>query len=152
MTDKNKLKVIIQSINNNAPNNSCIIEIKLVNNGSEKITVNKRMAMGYKNSYEREIFVEIFDELGKEITDFPKNDYSRELAKENDYIQLKPGESITRRSDILEWYPLNISGKYWFKVQYQADEEMSNSPKNVVKGICSSNIIEIQLDLKIITN
>lgn len=118
----------------------CQIWIRLSSKGEKAQLVNRRMAIGYRDSVSREIFAEIIDfDTGKPAR-IDLADYNRDFSPVSDYVYLDPGQTISTSFDLLEWYPPVYEGTYKLVVYYQANEPLASAaPPNVVSGIYESN-------------
>ena len=113
------------------------VTVRLQNTGSSAVLVNPRMAVGYYGHLAREIFVQMTTESGK-AAQIHKDDYNRDFLQSDEYIQLKPGETISTTFDFFEWYLPKQPGLYTLVFHYQADEELADPPEGVIEGLVSS--------------
>lgn len=60
--------------------------------------------------------------------------YKRTTPTGNDYLNLKPGESLTRTVDISQYYDLSASGVYEFEYDYDVTTLASNKVQVLVEG------------------
>jgi hypothetical protein len=118
--------------------------VRLRNVGDEAVLVNRRLEPGYRDSLSRELFVDVLDENG-EPAPTAELDYTRPWPSPSDYVELAPGEEIASSLDLFRWYRPQQPGRYRIVVHYQADEPSASSPENVVRGVVSSD--ELELDV-----
>ena len=112
----------------------CPVTVTVTNRGGEPVRVNKRLAVGYRDSAAREVFatVERADPPGGAPT-LVTRDYQRDDATE--YGMLAPGESIQTEFDLWRWYRPTEAGTYRIVFHYQADEKHRGTPADVVAGV-----------------
>lgn len=125
-------RVLTDSVRIGAP---CWVEVEVRNEGDDVAIVNGRLAVGYRDSQHRELFVAIFlpgseEELGKETLL-----YERDQAAPSDYVALQPGDATQTSFDLFEWYEVPRPGEYEFVVSYQADETLVSPPAGTVGGV-----------------
>ena len=115
------------------------VELVLQNNSDSSFVVNKRMAIGYKSSLSRELYVELKFENDGENLPYYESDINRDFSPKSDYVSLAPGEKLSRIIDLYEFYTPKGPGNYQAIIYYQADEELASLPKNVLKGTYKSD-------------
>lgn len=125
----------------------CMALVIVSNIGKEPLLINKRLAVGYRNSDSRELFVEVHRKGTEEIVSIENQDYNRSPASSQDYHVLQAGEFITSSFDFCEWYniPLDVNGELEMVVFYQADETNHEKPEAVLKGIFASEPIPFMI-------
>ena len=123
----------------------CMITVKLINRHSDKLRVNRRMAVGYEKNLSRELFADIFDRQTKQKAKIWEVDYHRNFPVPTDYVYLEPGESLITTFNLFEWYLPASPGKYTLIVYYQADEELAESPEDIVRGVFASQPKELDV-------
>lgn len=98
--------------------------VRLLNRGSEAVRVNSRLAIGYPDSEDRELYCRIWDEAGYEYTDYRRFqlDYRRKPLRPDHFPRLLPGESRESTFDLQEWYRLTRPGVYEVQVVYQPEK------------------------------
>ncbi len=113
------------------------VRLTVANTSGRPLRINRRLAMGYRASIARELFVswEPADAPGTEPALVTK-DYQRDDATE--YGLLEPGASVTTELDLWKWYRPTEPGTYRIVVHYQADEASKARPADVVTGVFSS--------------
>jgi hypothetical protein len=116
----------------------CRVEVRLTNRGGEPVLINRRLAVGYRDSQARELFAEVYPRLSREVVSRRTKLYEREVASAEDYRWLQPGESDSTSFDLLEWYALPAPGEYELVVFYQADEPLAPRPPGLLTGIYPS--------------
>lgn len=115
------------------------VEVKLTNQQTEPVLINKRLAIGYRNSVDRELFAEVFPRGGDKVISRQAAYYQRDPALASDYIWLQPGETVSTAFDLVDWYTLPGPGEYELVVSYQADDSPDGHPEGLLSGIHSSD-------------
>lgn len=123
-----------------------VIKVRLVNVSGKPQLVNKRLAMGYKSSQARELFVSISKTKTGINIGAETELYERDFSKPEDYVFLSPGQSIATEFNLFDWYELPGKGTYYIKVCYQADEKMAYRPKDLAKGTFCSAITKVTFE------
>lgn len=135
-------KLLTQEIRSGSP---VLIRVILKNISDSAIVVNKRMAVGYKNSLSRELYADLRMENDDQIAPYYESDINRDFSPESDYVVLKPDEILSETIDIMQFYVLKGPGKYLLTLYYQADEELASVPENLIKGEFSSNTVSFEV-------
>jgi hypothetical protein len=123
----------------------CIVKVTLTNNDSVAQIVNRRMAVGYRDTLARELFGDLTNIASGLPANISVVDYDRNFSSPSDYISLPPGQSIERSFDLFEWYAPTKPGTYRLTMHYQADEKLARAPQNVVKGIYTSEPVTLEV-------
>jgi hypothetical protein len=116
----------------------CPVQVRLTNRGEQPVLINRRLALGYRDSQARELFAEIHPRRSREVVSRRTKLYERESASADDYRWLQPGESASTSFDLLEWYALPAPGEYELVVFYQADEPLAPRPSGLLAGVHES--------------
>lgn len=119
----------------------CWVEVTLINPLAEPVMINGRLAMGYKERPNRELFAEVFGRGGDAIVSKEARLYQRDLPSDADYISLQPGESVSTKFDLFKWYTLASIGDYDLVVSYSPDTPARHQPSTLLTGIFSSDRI-----------
>ena len=119
------------------------VEVTVANDTPQPVTVNARLAPGYRDSSSREVFVEVFD--GERQVAAPAMDYERHPPQRDDYVELAPNQSLTSDFDLPYWYRLPGPGEYELVVHYQADEPLALDVPGLVSGTHSSVRVPFRL-------
>jgi hypothetical protein len=117
----------------------CWIEVTLTNQSSDPVLINRRLSVGYRNSTDRELFVEVFRRGTDDLVSKQALLYQRDPPRQEDYVSLDPGKSISATFDLFEWYELPGPGDYDLVVSYSGDESLRNQPAGLLTGTYSSN-------------
>jgi hypothetical protein len=105
------------------------------------VLINRRLAVGYRDSHARELFAEVFKPGSSEIVSQPALLYKRDFSSPADYVWLVPGESVSTSFDLFEWYSLPSAGEFELIVCYQADEPLAPKPAELLLGTyCSERL------------
>lgn len=126
----------------------CMVHVRIKNVSSTPVLVNKCLEMGYRDSFDRTLFVEVFKKGTNEVVSVPAEDYQRTPALPQDYEYLEPEGNIIGSFDLCEWYsfPLSLEGDFEMVVYYQADEPRSGEkPEGIVKGVYASKRIPFKI-------
>jgi len=139
MVEKNPLKITVE-IRAGKPrlSQALSLEVRLSNQSEQPVMVNRRLAVGYRESQAREIFVEVFQPDSVQNIAKPAQLYQRNYSVRTDYVWLQPGQSVGTSFDLFEWYAVSAPGKYELVIYYQADESGASPPSGVLKGTWSS--------------
>jgi hypothetical protein len=145
MSDRAELKVEIEAHDREIPSGGSFpVTVRLRNVGSDIAIVNKRLAMGYRDSLARELFADIEDASGDAV-EVDRVDYDRDFSLATDYVELPPGAEVTTTIDLLEWYPIRKPGAYRVVIHYQADEPMASPPDGAVPGVFSGAPVDFTI-------
>lgn len=115
-----------------------IVVVKLTSQHAAPVLINKRLAIGYRNSLDRELFAEVFPRGGDEVISREARDYQRDAASPADYVWLQPGESVSTSFDLFRWYRVPGPGEYDLVVNYRADDARDAQPEGLLTGVHSS--------------
>ncbi|HEX6022764.1 MAG TPA: hypothetical protein VFZ00_12265 [Solirubrobacter sp.] len=118
------------------------VEVAIVNDGPEPVTVNARLAPGYRDSSSRELFADVFD--GDRQVAVPALDYDRHPPQRDDYVELAPGEQLTTSFDLRYWYRVP-PGDYELVVYYQADEPLALDVPRLERGTHASERVPLSV-------
>jgi hypothetical protein len=119
----------------------CNVEVRLTNRSLDAVLVNRRLAVGYRDSVARELFVEVFKRESGEVVSQEALLYERDFSSIEDYVWLAPGQSIATSFDLFEWYSLPSAGEFELIVCYQADESLAPKPAKLLLGTyCSERV------------
>lgn len=135
-----KVQLLSEPIYRGAP---CPIEITIVNQTVEPVMINRRLAIGYSNCLARELFIELRGAKTGSGVSITEVDYQRDFSPSSDYGFLPPGEKVSVSFDLFEWYEPVNPGTYVLVVHYQADEPLADPPLEILRGIYSSNPLNL---------
>jgi hypothetical protein len=137
-----KARILTQSVRLSQP---CNVEVRLTNQSRDALLINRRLAVGYRHSHARELFVEVFEPESGEIVSQPALLYHRDFSPPDDYVRLAPGQSIATSFDLFEWYTLPSAGNFELVVYYQADEPLAARPAELVVGTYASERVALRV-------
>jgi len=123
----------------------CKIEVRLTNQSLNPVLINRRLAVGYRDSHARELFAEVLKPESGEIVSKPALLYNRNFSSPDDYVWLSPGQSIATSFDLFEWYILPSAGNFELVVYYQADEPLATKPADLLRGTHASEPIALSV-------
>lgn len=126
-----EVRILTQPVRLSYP---CKVELRLTNRSLDSVLVNRRLAVGYRDSVARELFVEVFKRGSGEVVGQEALLYERDFSSIDDYIWLAPGQSIATSFDVFEWYTLPSPGELELVVCYQADEPLAPKPAELLLG------------------
>jgi Uma2 family endonuclease len=119
----------------------CEVEVRLTNRSPDAVLINRRLAVGYRDSVARELFVEVYKQGSDEVVSQKALLYQRNFSSPEDYVWLAPGQSIATSFDLFEWYSLPSAGEFELVVCYQADEPLAPKPDGLLSGTyCSERV------------
>lgn len=97
--------------------------VVLTNCGSAAIVVNGRLGMGYRDSDDRELYCEIYQEDQVEYLGYEafRVDYRRKELDQSFFPTLEPDESIEASYDLNYWYRITEPGLYQVRVIYDPE-------------------------------
>lgn len=121
------------------------VTVRLTNQQAEPVLINKRLAMGYRNDLNRELFAEVFARGGSEVLSKEERDYQRDRSPATDYVWLQPGESVSTSFDLFRWYTLPGPGEYDLIVNYRADDARGAQPEGLLTGVHSSERVPLDV-------
>lgn len=119
----------------------CLVEVQLTNQSAQSVLINRRLAVGYRDSHARELFAEVFRRGSDELVSKRTKLYQRDFSPPDDYVSLLPGQSVSTSFDLFEWYSLPSVGEYELVVFYQADEPLAAKPNRLLTGTHNSGRI-----------
>jgi hypothetical protein len=115
-----------------------MVSVTVENTSGRPLVVNKRLAVGYRDSLARELFVTWENATGSAGPPrLVTRDYERPYATD-EYAILPAGSEITTSFDLWKWYRPTEPGTYQVVFHYQADEAHPDRPDDVVRGVHSS--------------
>lgn len=114
------------------------VDVKLTNQQTEPVLINRRLGIGYRHSVDRELFAEVFQRGGNDVISKQAAYYQRDPASATDYVWLQPGESVSTSFDLFEWYTLPGPGEYDLVINYRADDALDARPEGLLTGVHSS--------------
>ena len=126
------VKILTQPVRLSGP---CMIEVRVTNKSPTPVLLNKRLAVGYRGSLSRELFLEVFEKASKQIAGREALLYERSSSPPDDYHWVAPDESIGVSFNLFEWYKLGSPGDYELVVYYQADETTAQKPAELLPGV-----------------
>lgn len=118
------------------------VRVAIKNTGNKPETVNARLSVGYENSLSREIFIRMSASPISDDKIYYEADINRDFSRQEDYIQIQPGESIYNVINVFECYQPTKPGKYEIAICYQGDEPLAFPPEGILPGIfCSAALV-----------
>ena len=135
-----EVKITTQPVRLSSP---CGMEVRIINKSQQSVVLNRRLAVGYKNSVSRELFVEVFERASNQVVSQEGLLYERDFAPPEDYLRVAPEQSIARSFNLFEWYKLRSPGEYEVVVYYQADESLATKPADLLPGTHASERIPL---------
>lgn len=133
-----KVRIFTQPVRLSHP---CKVEVRLTNRSFDAVLINRRLAVGYRDSHARELFAEVLKRESGEIVSQPALLYKRDFSSPEDYVWLAPGASTSTSFDLFEWYSLPSAGDFELIVYYQADEPLAAKPAGLLPGTYASERI-----------
>lgn len=105
------------------PGEETPIEVTLTNRGKSALVVNSRLAMGYPDSTERELYCEIQGQDQRKYTAYQAFtvDYHRKSLNEKFFTKLQPGESLRKTFDLQFWYRFIQPDLYMVRLIYDPE-------------------------------
>jgi hypothetical protein len=137
-----KVRILTQLVRFSYP---CKVEVQLTNRSINAVLINRRLAMGYRDSDARELFAEVFKRESDEVVSEEALLYNRDFSQTDDYVWLAAGQSVSTSFDLFEWYTLPGPGEYDLIVYYQADEPLAAKPANLLSGVYVSERIALSV-------
>jgi hypothetical protein len=116
----------------------CIVRVRLTNASDDPVRLNTRLAVGYRERDDREVFAEVYVPGTDEVVSRPAQLYQRDPAAAEDYTTLAPGESVNASFDLLNWYDLPGPGDYEVVVVYDSDSVPGAPPEDAPTGPVAS--------------
>lgn len=132
------VKVLDQPLRLSKPG---LMEVNITNKSAQAILLNKRLAVGYRSSLSRELFLEVYKKRSDEIVSQQARLYERTFSSLEDYIWVEPEQSISCIFNLFEWYVIPSSGDYEMILYYQADEALALKSAGLLEGIYASDRI-----------
>lgn len=123
----------------------CMVEIRVTNKSPQPVRINRRLAVGYRNSQARELFLEVFKKGSTEVVSKQALLYERDFSPPDDYVWLAPEQSVSALFDLFKWYSLPSPGEYELMVYYQADEPLAAKPADLLTGTYSSERLAFRI-------
>ena len=133
-----KVHILTQPVRLSGP---CWVEVRLTNQSTESVLINKRLAVGYRDSDARELFADAFKRGSTEIVSQKALLYERAFSPREDYVWLAPGQSVSTSFDLFKWYSLPTAGEFELVMYYQADEPRAAKPAELLPGTYASERI-----------
>jgi hypothetical protein len=121
------------------------IEVRLTNQSPNPVLINRRLAVGYRDSHARELFAEVLNPETREIVSKPAQLYNRNFSSPDDYVWLASGQSVSTTFDLFEWYTLPSAGDFELIVYYQADEPLAAKPPGLLAGTYASEPVSLSV-------
>jgi hypothetical protein len=124
-------------------------QVALVNRSQRAITVNGRLALGYADGLERELFFEVQDaETGRTIPvpDEQRVDSHVMPPGQDDFRALAPGASIGRDVDVSVHFPFSKPGRYRIVFHYENRHRGSEFGLDAYVGTVTAEpvVLEVQ--------
>jgi hypothetical protein len=135
-------KILDPSVSMSGP---CWVEIQLTNKSPQPVRINRRLAVGYRHSQARELFLEVFKKDSAEVVSKQALLYERDFSPPDDYVWLAPEQSVSTSFDLFKWYSLPSPGEYELMVYYQADEPLAAKPADLLTGTHSSERVAFRV-------
>lgn len=133
-----RIKVIVNMPDQILRGQPCQINIELKNVSDSTVLINQRLAVGYRKSLSRELYITIQNQDNSEDIGLQKVLYERNFASAADFIWLLPQQEIHTSFNLFDWYEIPSAGTYMLSVCYQADEELAYQPEGLCRGtFCS---------------
>jgi hypothetical protein len=137
-----EVRILAQPVRLSSP---CKVEVRLTNRSLDAVLINRRLAVGYRDSAARELFVEVYRRGSDEVVSQKALLYQRDFSSPEDYVWLAPGQSIAASFNLFEWYSLPSAGEFELIVYYQADEPLAPKPAGLLTGTYSSERIVLDV-------
>ena len=100
---------------------SDVVRVALVNTGPSSIIVSDRLAIGYENSTDRELWALLRDRQTGESVGSPAQLYHRAPHSRDELLTLNPGREATTEFRLEDWYA-HPAGDLELVVVYDSDE------------------------------
>jgi hypothetical protein len=119
----------------------CAIEIK--NTGGAALRLNKRLVIGYENIIDRDLYFDITKDGAPYVgtDEFETSSAAEELTLQH-YRSVAPGEALTRKLDLAEYYRFK-PGTYRIRAVYAP--QPSEAGKDAWSGVARSNEIVLKV-------
>jgi hypothetical protein len=114
------------------------VTVEIENVSESPTIVNKRLSVGYEHSLSRELYVILSKPDSQEDVGIQKVLYERNFSTPEDYMQILPGQKISVKFNLFDWYEIPEKGKYNIRICYQADENLAYKPDGICKGVFCS--------------
>jgi hypothetical protein len=100
------------------------IDLMLRNRSTASVTVNGRLAVGYADGIQRELFFTVYDDSGRilPVADDARVDAHVLAPTRDDFITLDPGESVGTTVDASFWYAFQNPGRYTLVFTYDNEQ------------------------------
>jgi hypothetical protein len=133
-----QVRILTQPVRLSQP---CKVEVRLTNQSTDAVLINRRLGVGYRDSVARELFVEVYKRESGEVVSQKALLYQRNFSSPEDYVWLSSGQSVATSFDLFEWYSLPSAGEFELVVCYQADEPLAPKPQGLLPGThCSGRV------------
>ena len=97
-----QVRILTQPVRLSQP---CKVEVRLTNQGPDAVLINRRLAVGYRDSVARELFVDVYKPQSGEVVSQKALLYQRNFSSPEDYVWLAAGQSIATSVDCLNRTP-----------------------------------------------
>jgi hypothetical protein len=128
------------------PHEPVVAEVVLRNAGEATQLVNARFSMGYPDTDERDVYLEILRHRGEPYLgyrSFQVDYHARSLSRDS-FEELQPGEELIARFPLEEWYPITEPGSYLVRAVYEP--EPSAALPEAVTGTFRSEPRPLRID------
>jgi hypothetical protein len=118
------------------------VAIELRNLSVEPILVNGRLAVGYPDGINRELYFRVFEShTGREILvpDTERVDVHRMPPKQEDFVVLSPRSATSTRVDVSVWCALKVPARYELVCVYDNDDDGAEFGVAAFVGTIESN-------------
>jgi hypothetical protein len=119
--------------------------VTLSNRGAAPATVNRRLALGYRDVPVRELFAVVADADSGLPAAHEVVDYDRPPSPPADYVRLDPGASVSAEVDLFEFYAPRAPGRYRVTLFYQADGPLAEPPPEIAGGTYAAPPFDIEV-------
>jgi hypothetical protein len=123
----------------------CTIDVVLRNSGQDPVAINPRLAVGYRDGLDREIFADLTDAATGRRAGYYEADINRMFAPPIRFTALLPGDSVNTSFDLFEYYNPGKPAKYRLTVFYQADAPGTELPPDALRGTFTSNTVDLEI-------
>ena len=123
----------------------CEVTVRLRNAGDEPLVVCGRLAVGYRETDGRELFLEVHPPGSDEVVSSMTRLYDRDPPAPEDYVALAPGEELETTFDLMRWHALPGPGAYELEAFYDGDEPGAPAVDGAVGGLHGSRRVAFDL-------
>ena len=123
----------------------CEVAVRLRNGGGEPLVVCGRLAVGYRETDGRELFVEVHPPGSDEVVSRMTKLYDRDPPAPEDYVTLAPGEELATTFDVMRWHAIPGPGAYELEVLYDGDAPDAPAVPGAVRGLHGSGRVPFDL-------